>query len=120
MVRKALARKEKRVAEWDDKLKAIKSREAASVYVGEIGERREFHLTVDRVHHFDGQWGLTYFNICRDQDDNIVVYRGSNGWWKGDKLVVMATIKDHSEFRGARQTIINRPKVHDVDDSGRK
>lgn len=84
---------------------------ANSKHVGTVGERREFTLKVERVMEFEGQYGFTYINICRDADGNIVVYKGSNEFERGETIAVKATVKAHEMRDGVAQTIIARPKV---------
>ena len=82
-----------------------------SEYVGEIKQRRDWKLVIERVVTFEGQWGLTYFNICRDEDQNVVICKGTiclgdtGDTWEGK-----ATVKSHDVYNGVKQTIINRPK----------
>jgi hypothetical protein len=90
----------------------------AKVHVGTVGERRDFDLTVRFVTYFDTQWGTTWVFVMEDADGNVVVYKGAGhlynaagqGATKGDKVVVKATIKEHGERDGVKQTIIARPK----------
>ena len=96
-------------------LKVKKAAEAeASDWVGVVGDRIEFDLTVQHVATFDGHYGTVYFNICKDADDNVVVYKGSNGWEKSTNVKCVAKIKEHSEREGVKQTIIQRPTVKEV------
>ena len=80
-------------------------------HVGTVGKRHEFDITVERVHSYETDYGMTHVNVCRDASNNIVVYKGSNEWYKGDRLVVKATVKEHSDYEGVKQTVIQRPKV---------
>jgi hypothetical protein len=90
----------------------------SKVHVGTVGERRDFDLTVKFVTYFDTQWGTTWVFVMEDADGNVVVYKGSGHLYnadgqsatKGDKVVVKASIKEHSERDGVKQTIIARPK----------
>ena len=108
---RAIDRVEKRKQERALKL-AID--QETSNYVGEVGKRIEFVLTVERVFEFETMYGMTYINICRDVNNNVIVYKGSNGWEKGDLLCCKATIKEHSEREGVKQTLISRPTVTEV------
>lgn len=112
IVRNALARAEKWEAERQAKYAAQREEElSASGHVGEVGKRQEFTLTVQRVMAYDSDYGTTYINVCKDAEGHVVVYKGSNGWDKGETLTVKATVKEHSEYNGVKQTIIQRPKV---------
>jgi hypothetical protein len=110
-VRKIIADNVKRA----EALEVKKAAEAeASDWVGVVGDRIEFDLTVQHVATFDGHYGTVYFNICKDADDNVVVYKGSNGWEKSTNVKCVAKIKEHSEREGVKQTIIQRPTVKEV------
>lgn len=90
------------------------AQDAASVHIGQVGERRDFILSVGKVLRFDSPGFpriTTFINLCRDQDGNAVVYKGSNGWYVGEKILVKATVKEHGERNGVKQTVIARPKV---------
>ena len=111
LVRRALARAEERLA------RAAQRREErlavdreTSQHVGTVGERREFDLTVNKVFSFEGHFGMTYINICRDADQNVIVYKGSNRMEEGESVRVKATVKAHDDREGVKQTLIARPK----------
>ena len=85
---------------------------AASRHIGTIGERITITLTCDHVIEFDGMYGTTYINLMRDADGNRIVYKGTKCLTdKGSSVTVKATIKDHGERDGERQTIIARPTI---------
>ena len=86
------------------------TRDGKCEFVGTVGERQAFTVTVKHVVELDGgNWGTSYINICRDADDNIVIYKGSYDWGKGNAVECMAKVKDHGVREGVRQTIIQRP-----------
>lgn len=97
----------------DKRAAQLAERKAADgncVHVGVVGERQSFDLTVQHVVEFDGFYGTTYVNICRDENNNIVIYKGTNCWGnKGTLINCMAKIKEHGERDGIKQTTIQRP-----------
>ena len=110
MVANALARTEKRIAERTAaRAVELATDRATSQHVGSVGERREFALKVERVFSFEGTYGVTFINVCRDAAGNVVVYKGSNGWERGEELRVKATVKAHEQRDGVAQTLIQRP-----------
>jgi hypothetical protein len=112
LVRRALARAEERVVNADKRRQErIQADRAVSKHIGTVGERREFELTVNKVFSFDGTYGVTYINICKDVDGNVVIYKGSNGYEQDETLTVKATVKAHEERDGVKQTLIARPVV---------
>ena len=75
-----------------------------------MGERRNFELTLNWVKYFEGAFGATYIHGLKDADGNVVIYKGSKCLGeKGATVKVKATIKDHSEREGVKQTLISRP-----------
>lgn len=85
---------------------------AESDHVGSVGDRIEFQATMKFCMGFDGFYGTTYINTMVDSDGNIFVYKGGKPLGKrGDVISLKATIKEHGDYKGAKQTVINRPKV---------
>jgi hypothetical protein len=103
-----IERAEKRVAERAEQRAA---EAAKSQWIGTIGERREFEVRVVHVHEFYGQFGTTYITVMKDAYDNTIVQKGAHVSGKGNIVKLKATIKEHGEREGVKQTIISRPKV---------
>jgi hypothetical protein len=96
---RAKAREEARQADADK-----------SGWIGTIGERRVFDLTIRMVVEMSGQYGYSYLHVMHDADGNVVVYKGTNELGKSKDVVsVKATVKEHSIRDGVRQTKIARP-----------
>jgi len=99
----------------DAELQAKREEEAAtSKYVGSLGERAEFELTVDFTTSFDTQFGIMHVHIMRDATGNVIVYKGSSIAKRGERIKVKGTVKEHKAYKGVAQTIISRPKVLEV------
>ena len=97
-------------AREDAAKKAAEERKAKQKWIGEIGKRREFEGTLVFQKDFVTAYGLSYINKFEDDDGDVFVYFGtSNVGRKGDKVKFVATIHEHSEFRGDKQTIVKRP-----------
>lgn len=102
----------------EQELKA-KNGEHISEYIGTVGERREF--TCRLVGHFCyesnfggyGYWTDNTMHIYKFKDENgdIVVWNTAT-YLDDDKpeYKFKATIKEHSEYKGEKQTVISRPK----------
>jgi hypothetical protein len=111
LVRRALARAEERLARAAQRREErLEADRAGSAHVGAVGERREFSVLCEKSFSFEGHYGVTYINICRDEAGNVIVYKGSHGLDKGWRFVIKATVKAHNEREGVKQTIIARPK----------
>lgn len=109
VVRKALARAEQWEVERQKKLELRRAEDAASEHVGTVGERQTFHLNCFKRIELDGRYGVSYLHLCKDQNGNVVVYRGTQMWREG-AVRVSATVKSHEVRDGVRQTLIGRPK----------
>jgi hypothetical protein len=85
---------------------------AASQHVGVVGDRHRFVLCVRIVRSFESMYGMTYLHVCDDANGNTVVYKGSKELAaRGETVTVDATVSEHGEREGAKQTIIKRPKI---------
>jgi hypothetical protein len=121
LVRSMIARGEEKSANLEQRRAEKLAADAATSHVGTVGERREFTLTIERVLSFDTHFGRTYINLCRDENNNVIVYKGSNDLtpWDDDcnrlpashVVRVKATVKAHEVREGVPQTLIARPKV---------
>lgn len=107
IVRNALARQATFIAERKAKFAA---QDASSQHIGTAGKREVFTLTIQWVKYFEGAFGATYIHGLKDAAGNVVIYKGSKCLGeKGATLTVKATVKEHGERDGVKQTIISRP-----------
>ncbi len=98
----------------------------AGDYVGQPKKRMDFTLTLASEHEFDGYYGLTRIYEFADEQGNCIVWFTSNtvgcydedGIWQyaevGDKVTMRATVKEHKEYNGIKQTVINRPAIKSI------
>lgn len=88
-----------------------------SKHVGTVKERVELNLKIERISYFDSQYGYntvtTWVFTMVDENGNCFLYKGSKhlNRREGDSIKLKATIKEHSEYKGRKQTVIQRPKV---------
>jgi hypothetical protein len=102
-----IARAEARVAGF-----AAKRAEEAetSNWIGTVGERRDFTVTIRHIVTMEGQFGTSYLHIMNDAQGNVVIYKGTKILGgKTETLTVKATVKEHGERDGVKQTKIARP-----------
>jgi hypothetical protein len=106
-----IARGEARVAERANaRAESLKVDADKSGWIGTVGERRMFDLTVRLVITMEGQYGLSYLHVMNDAEGNVVVYKGTKKLAeRGGSVSVKATVKDHDVRDGVRQTKIARP-----------
>lgn len=81
-----------------------------SKHVGSVGDRIDLTVTCERNFSYETDFGITYINVCRDADGNIIIYKGTKSLFKGSTYTGKATIKAHSVREGVAQTLIARPK----------
>jgi hypothetical protein len=90
----------------------IKAREPRlNEYIGEIKERRGFVVTVKSLRGFDSDFGVRTLVNMRDAEGRTLT------WWKsgeadwleeGKQYEITGTIKKHDEYKGWKQTVLQR------------
>jgi len=107
-----ITRGEARVAERAKAREEARQADAdKSGWVGTIGERMDFSLTIRILIEMEGQYGYSYLHVMNDAQGNVLVYKGTkNLGGRGDAVQVKATVKDHDTRDGVKQTKIARPK----------
>jgi hypothetical protein len=92
--------------------KAELERTKASQHVGTKGERiQQIPVTLLFTKSYENQFGPGWMHKFIDAQGNVLVWFGSNdleGAAPGDKMTIAASVKDHSERDGVKQTIITR------------
>lgn len=82
-----------------------------SEFVGNIGDRIEVTLTVEKAIHLDGYYGPSTMHIMRDEDGNAFVWTtAAKSWEEGVTKTLRGTIKDHKTYRNVNQTVLTRCK----------
>ena len=121
--------------EIEKEMKATSAKqELISGYVGSIGEKIQKELTFINSYSFETQWGDSHIYKFLDSEGNIFIWKSSKYLEKvvsvyieedenkteykhfepirqGEKVKIKGTIKDHSEYAGAKQTILTRCKI---------
>ena len=99
----------------------------ADEYFGEVGSKFEKELMFEKEIGFEGYYGYTYFLFFRDEEGRVFKWSTGNATYEaystasnrngfcdyevGEKYLMKGTIKDHSEYKGVKQTVITRCKV---------
>ena len=98
-------------------------------YIGSVGSKISVEVTYKK--HTSYQTHYTYYGethnifILEDASGNCIVWN-TTGWledkkfnekngmymtiFPGSKLLLTATVKEHSEYKGTKQTVISRPR----------
>lgn len=75
-----------------------------------VGQRVTVSGVVQRVMTFQSDWGITRWVIIKDDHGVQVVAKGKWYTEEGKRVKVKGTIKEKGEYRGTKQTVINRVK----------
>jgi hypothetical protein len=89
---------------------AKRQQNATSAYIGALSDRIEIVGKIERVITTESFYGIKHINIIRCNDGNVVLYRGNYLGGKDDSVHIMATVAEHTEYNGVKQTIVQRPK----------
>lgn len=81
-----------------------------SQFVGTIGKREEFTLTLKKIFLSEGAFGTTKIHFWEDLTGNKLTWFSTSGsdFEEGNTYVVKATPKKHEAYKGTDQTLINR------------
>lgn len=101
------------------------AKKAARGWVGEVKVREDFTATIKAIPTWAG-YGYnttTFCHIMEDAGGNIIVWKTTDngfdcegGWAEvGDTVTFKATVKEHGERDGEKQTIVTRAKVITVE-----
>ena len=95
-------------------------------FFGQPGDKFEKELIFDKSFGFENQFGFSYILLFHDSDNHVFKWSTSNGAYKvvdedggefwceyqvGRKYLIKGSIKEHSEYKGLKQTVITRCKV---------
>jgi len=101
---------------------AAEANGTASTHVGTLGERLELTGTVEAVRTFERDaWGYgggvetCYVYTIRVGNDALVTFGRNLNIDVGDTITFRGTVKDHGEYRGERQTTVNRVNIRKVE-----
>jgi len=98
--------------------KAEKEAKKPSEYVGEVGKRlKGLTLTVAKITPLgEGDFGMRYLVRFIDANENVLVWFTTSGTGEeGKTYTVAATVKEHSEYKGTKQTIVSRCKLVELE-----
>lgn len=104
---------------YQERMKREEDREAArkavaetSAYVGGIGERLLVKLaTAELITSWDGMYGTTWLYRFTDESGNVFIWYASRPCDAEGGATIKATVKDHKERNGVKQTILTRCQV---------
>lgn len=117
-----IAEEERAEAERKAKAEREAALKARSHYIGNVGEKLTATVVYEGSPYYErrgfGGYGTerVYIHRFRDADGNLLIWRSACGFPilnanEGETFVVTGTVKDHSEYKGEKQTFILRAKV---------
>lgn len=91
-------------------------RDALSDYIGIPKERLVFEGTIESIIALDPvevAWNTFSYRYINKVlvGDNVVIYIGNALGDKGESVKFKATVKEHSEYKGTKQTVVQRPSI---------
>ena len=91
-----------------------KKAQTPSEYVGELGKRCTFELTFSNHYSFETFYGVMHIYKFTDVTGNVVVWKTNSceEFTQGEEVKIVAMVKAHEDYKGAKQTIIQRPKFN--------
>ncbi len=92
----------------DSAVKAIK--QTNSEYIGEVGDKIKVNLELVNFFDFPSAYGTYYINKLVDENGNVFIYKGNKLLRTGSYA---AKVKGHEDYKGTKQTQIERPKLLD-------
>lgn len=127
------AERAEREAKWqrerEERRKAEEARKAISQYVGNVGERITATVKLEKEVSFDVPsfrgfgTDTKWIYIFADESGNKLIWKTTNGLWKdgkngimepvyeGETVVIKATVKEHGDYKGEKQTEVQRVKI---------
>lgn len=83
--------------------------EDVSEFQGEIGDKVEVVVTVEKAIELDGCYGRSTMHIMRDYMGNCYVWTtAARSWSEGTEHNIIGTIKALKTYKGTKQTILTR------------
>ena len=108
-----------RIKSMDEVQKVVKSmttEESCSEYQGEIGEKITVQVEVTGNHPYEGRYGTGVVHTFEDENGNVYVWTTSSKSIEvGNVITLTGTVKDHTEYRNVKQTVLTRCKVSYID-----
>jgi hypothetical protein len=90
----------------------LEAKKATMQHVGTVGKREDFTVTLRKLVSFETDFGMYYIHIFEDANGNELVWKTSSEiGHEGQTFTLKATVKQHGERNGVKQTIISRAKV---------
>lgn len=98
----------------DAKIKAV---QPVSQYLGTLNEKITVTAKYERCAWYETQFGTTYIHTFLTPDGNVLIWKTTKHYIsadEGDMVSLTGTVKEHSEYREKKQTVLTRCKTTKV------
>ena len=87
--------------------------EPETEYYGQVGDKVDMDVILDGRTYYDTMYGTTWVYTFKDDEGHILVWKTSvyKELEFDQQAHIKGTIKEHSEYRGIKQTVLTRCKV---------
>jgi hypothetical protein len=86
-----------------------------SSHVGQINERIDLIVTLKNIHETETQYGLSFIHkFVTDEGNALTIFASKPLCGSGERVKMRATVKRHDEYKGVKQTVLNRPKIEKI------
>jgi hypothetical protein len=95
--------------EAEIKRAAERAGQAESRHLGQLKQRLTFkqvHLV--KSYGFDSQYGYQFIHRFLDLNGNVIVWKTRTELDQDSSYDLVATVKEHGEYRGEKQTVVTR------------
>jgi hypothetical protein len=101
------------VMEYYKELSKKVERKDCSEYFGSVGDKIEREVTLVNKYETQSYYGYMCYHIFKDDEGHTFVWMTSSRPCLsiGNAYKIKATIKEHSEYKGEKQTFVTRVKV---------
>ena len=100
-------------ADYIEKILVENSEDASSAWVGTKGDKIDVTVTFVSKRGYQGRYGYSNVYTFKTMEGNLLTWFSTVEVKKeiGEKFELIATVKDHNEYKGIKSTIITRGKV---------
>lgn len=99
-----------------EKARQDRNKVKPSEYIGTIGERLTVEVTLTKSFSFESNYGYypttTYIHNFIDDHGNVFIWKTTSSEPREDEIIrLTGTVKEHSEYREVKQTVLTRCKI---------
>ncbi|MDD3020908.1 MAG: hypothetical protein PHX61_08030 [Alphaproteobacteria bacterium] len=99
-------------AEQERKKAEEKAKETNSDHIGNVGDRIKVNVhSIKCLTSFETEWGVTRIYKFIDEAGNVFIWKTGTFIENEEINILVGTVKEHSEFKGIKQTVLTRCKL---------